>query len=105
MRKRFSWPPFDTDLLGAACLVVVGVCLAVGQWPTLIFALGVALVCAISRRMRGQFEISSGSTKIKGFFDEDPESESTAVTAEVIRSQNPPPEACPQPSSKEPGEG
>lgn len=102
MRKRFSWPPFDTDLLGAVCLVVVAVCLAVGQWLTLIFTLGVALICAISRRMKGQFEISSGSTKIKGYFDEDPES--TAVKAEVIRHQNLPPEVCPQPSSREPDE-
>lgn len=104
MSKRFSWPHFRTDLLGVASLVVVATCLANGEWPAVvIFTLGVALICAISPRMKGPFEISSGRGAVKGFFDDAPGSK--AVEAEVIgEGQDPSTEDWPQPSSREPDE-
>jgi hypothetical protein len=68
---RVSWRHFRTDLLGIACLVAIAACLAVFKWPVVVVsALGVALVCAVSPRMKGPFGVTIGGTKLTGTLDD-----------------------------------
>ncbi len=101
---RNSWPHIRTDVLGIACLAVVAVCLTASKWSGIVaFALGVALFCAVSPRMRGPFGFSSGGTKIGGSFEEEPR---VVLEAEVSEPEEDLPEALdpPPPSSREPPE-
>lgn len=103
MSRRFSWPHWRTDSLGAVCLAAVVVFLATGRSQALaIVALGAALVCAISPRMKRGFEITIGGTTIKGTFDDSPESKT--VEAAIGRDRDPLPEDPSQPSSRGPDE-
>jgi hypothetical protein len=63
------WPHFRTDAVGIICLVVAVVCLVTTHWPgVLIFALGVAVFCAISPHMEEGFKFSALGISLTGTF-------------------------------------
>jgi hypothetical protein len=68
---RAPWRHFRTDLFGVAFLALATACLATARWQVLaIFALGAALFCAISPRMKGPFGFSSGTARFGGTFED-----------------------------------
>lgn len=102
MSMRDSWPHIRTDVLGIACLAVVAGCLTTFKWPGIVaLALGVALFCAVSPRMRGPFGFSNGGTRIGGSFEEEPKLVLKAKVSEGDPSES---EDQPPPSSREPSE-
>jgi DNA-binding transcriptional ArsR family regulator len=62
-------PTVRTDLLGIFSAACVAASLATKLWPGIpIFALGIALFCAISPRMIGPFHFSGAGAKLSGIF-------------------------------------
>jgi hypothetical protein len=102
---RISWRHFRTDLLGIACLGVVATCL-VFKWPAwAMVALGMALFCAISPRMKGPFKLRSGPLEARGALDFEEGRQKAIVKPEVNEAQkNPGTIDRPPPSSREPPE-
>ncbi len=97
---RISWRHFRTDLLGIACLGVVVACLANHKWPALaLAALGVALFCAITPRMKGPFGVAIGGTRVGGTLSDAQEVILKVEVSEV--GESPQPEDRPPPSSRE----
>jgi hypothetical protein len=80
MSMRVSWRYFRTDLLAIACLGVVATCL-VFEWPAwAMVALGLAVFCAISPRMKGYFGLTAGMVRLGGTLDD---SQEVILEAEV----------------------
>jgi hypothetical protein len=67
---RVSRRYFFIDLLVIACLGVVVACLALGWPPYALGALGLAVFCAISPRMKGPFGLSIGKVWLGGTLDD-----------------------------------
>jgi hypothetical protein len=103
MSTRVSWRHWRTDLLGFACLVIVGYCLAAFRWPGLaIVMVGVALFCAICPRMKGPFGYINGTTRFGGNLDEE---QAVILKAEVSEVESEPQSQVRGPSSsREPPE-
>lgn len=56
--------------MGIACLGVVATCL-VFKWPAwAMVALGLAIFCAISPRMKGRFGLTIGNARLGGTLDD-----------------------------------
>jgi hypothetical protein len=102
MSARSSWPHFRTDLLGLASLGVVADCVVAVRWPlVVVFALSVALFCAVSPRMKGRFGFTIGTTGLGGTFADELK---TGLKERPTEPDRPSGTGAP-PSNTAPGEG
>lgn len=68
-RNTLCWPPLRSDVLAAACLAIVGCCLACRLWPALACAaLGGAVLAGLAPRMRGRWRLRFWGGEVEGRF-------------------------------------